>query len=157
MRDTPLTDEDAMRAAIDAALDAREAGEFPYGAVVVSPSGIVIGRAHDRVEADSDLTSHAEILAVRDAVVHYGRSLRGCTLVSTVEPCAMCFSAAWTAEITRLIYGLSMRDLSATNPEALDEISIDAIELNERTQRKLEITIGMLRDDCNALWTSPHE
>ena len=142
-----------MRTAIGAALDAREAGEFPYGAVVVSPSGIVIGRAHDRVEADSDLTSHAEILAVRNAVERHGRSLRGCTLVSTVEPCAMCFSAAWTAEVTRLVYGLSMRELLESQPEAMDEISIDAIELNERTHRKLEVTSGVLRDECIALWT----
>jgi tRNA(adenine34) deaminase len=155
MRDTPLTDEEAMLAAIDAALDARADGEFPYGAVVVSPSGVVVGRAHDRVERDSDLTSHAEILAVRDAAVNYGRSLRACTLVSTVEPCAMCFSAAWTAEVSRLVYGLSMRELSVMRPEALDEISITAIDLNERTQRKLEIVSGVLVDDCIALWTTP--
>lgn len=152
MPETPRTDEDAMRTAIGTALDAREAGEFPYGAVVVSPSGIVIGRAHDRVEADSDLTSHAEILAVRDAVKRHGRSLRGCTLVSTVEPCAMCFSAAWTAEVSRLVFGLSMRELLESHPEAMDEISIDATELNERTRRRLQVTSGVLHTECLSLW-----
>ena len=75
----------------------------PWRAILVSsptvrwcsrPEGSVVGRGHDQVEADSDLTSHAEILSIEDAVRHYGRSLRGCALVSAdQEPCAMCFSA----------------------------------------------------------------
>ncbi|MFE5671509.1 nucleoside deaminase [Agromyces sp. NPDC056523] len=131
---------------------ARERGELPYGAVVLTPEGAVVGRGHDQVEADSDLTSHAEILAVRDAVRRHGRSLDGCTLVSTVEPCAMCFSAAWTAGVSRLVFGLSMAELLVIDPASMDEISIDAVELNHRTRRRLEIRTGVLRSECLALW-----
>lgn len=152
MPDNDMADEAAMREAIRLAREAQDAGELPYGAVVISPTGDIIGRAHDRVESDSDLTSHAEMLAVRDAALHHGRSLQGCTLVSTVEPCAMCFSAAWTAEVSRLVYGLSMRELSATRPDAMDEISIDTTELNERTHRRLEVIPGVMHGDCSALW-----
>lgn len=141
-----------MGEAIRLAKQAQSAGELPYGAVVLSPAGVIIGQGNDRVESDSDLTSHAELLAVRDAVRHHGRSLEGCTLVSNVEPCAMCFSAAWTAGVSRLVFGLSMAELSAARPDSMDEISINATELNERTRRRLEVLGGVLHEDCQAVW-----
>ncbi len=153
MAEGRLSDEQAMRESIRLAILGRDLGELPYGAVVVSPEGSVVGRGHDQVETDSDLTSHAEILSVRDAVRHQGRSLDGCALVSTVEPCAMCFSAAWTAGVSRLVFGLSMAELLAIDPASMDEISIDAVELNQRTRRRLELQTGILRPECLALWT----
>jgi tRNA(adenine34) deaminase len=142
----------AMERALELARDGLATGELPYGAVVIRGDGVIVGRAHDRVEAEDNLTSHAEILAVRDASRRQGRTLDGCTLVSTVEPCAMCFSAAWTAHVSRLVFGLRMRELRQEHPEAMDEITIDSDGLNAMSSRSIHITSGVLADRCWALW-----
>ena len=150
--DRPSQITNAMRAALELSVDAITAGEFPYGAVVIDAYGVIVGRAHDRVETDDDLTSHAEILAVQDAVRNHGRSLAGCTLVSGVEPCAMCFSAAWTAGVEHLVFGLSMSEMLQLRPDALDEISIDSVALSALTERRISVTSGVLADECRTLW-----
>ncbi|MEL0626198.1 nucleoside deaminase [Salinibacterium amurskyense] len=150
--DRPSQITNAMRAALELSADAITAGEFPYGAVVIDAYGVIVGRAHDRVETDDDLTSHAEILAVQDAVRNHGRSLAGCTLVSGVEPCAMCFSAAWTAGVEHLVFGLSMSEMLQLRPDALDEISIDSVALSALTERRISVTSGVLADECRTLW-----
>ncbi len=144
--------EAAMREAIGQARLAAERGELPYGAVVVAPSGDVVARAHDQVEADGDLTSHAELLAVRRAAEAAGPDLRGHCLVSTCEPCAMCFAAAWTARIDAVAFGLSMAQLMARHPDAMDEIVIDTPALNLLAERRLTIESGVLVEECEALW-----
>lgn len=42
-------------------------GEPPFGALLVDCEGLVIGRAHETVVQDKDMTSHAEIMAVKKA------------------------------------------------------------------------------------------
>jgi len=139
--------------AIKEAQRAIRSGELPYGAVVVDPDGVIVARAHDTVVADRDLTSHAEILAVRRAAEANGPDLSGHTLYATCEPCSMCFSAAWTARLSRLVFGITMRELKAGYPESMDEIVIDSFALNKLGSRQLEIVGGVLRDDCLALWS----
>jgi tRNA(adenine34) deaminase len=87
--------EAAMQAALAEAGKAAAAGEFPYGAVVVASDGEIIARAQDRVVRDNDPTMHAEIEAVRAAIRILGPDLSGHALVSNVEACAMCATAAW--------------------------------------------------------------
>jgi tRNA(adenine34) deaminase len=144
--------EAAMREAIGQARLAAERGELPYGAVVVAASGDVVARAHDQVEADGDLTSHAELLAVRRAAAMAGPDLRGHCLVSTCEPCAMCFAAAWTARMDAVAFGVGMAQLKARRPDAMDEIVIDTAALNLLGKRRLTITGGVLVEECGALW-----
>jgi tRNA(adenine34) deaminase len=151
-----VTSEAALQAGIKAALtEARaavEKNELPYGAVVVDGEGHVVARAHDQVEQDADPTSHGELLAVRRAVAAVGAPLTGHALVSNVEPCAMCFSAAWTAGIGTVAFGLTMRELKALAPDSMDEVVIDSAGLNELAERKLELHAGLRHADCLALW-----
>jgi tRNA(adenine34) deaminase len=147
-----VTPEDALREALAEARSAAAAGEFPYGAVVLSPDGSVVARSGDRVEQEGDLTSHAELLAVRGAARTRGPDLSGHRLVSTVEPCAMCFSAAWTARMSGVWFGLHMAEVRAMRREALDEIVVTASALNGLGRRRLEIVDGLLREECLALW-----
>jgi tRNA(adenine34) deaminase len=142
-----------MREAIGHARPAVERGELPCGAVVLAPSGDVVARAHDQVESDGDLTSHAELLAVRRAAAAAGPDLRGHRLVSTCEPCAMCFAAAWTARMDAVAFGLNMAQLMAQRPDAMDEIVIDTPALNLLAKRRLTIESGVLVEECEALWT----
>ena len=96
-----------MRAALEAASRAAEAGEVPVGAVVVL-DGQVIATAANAPRALHDPTAHAEMLAIREAARLLGRErLDDCDLWVTLEPCAMCVGAIAHARIARLYYGAS--------------------------------------------------
>ncbi|MGZ5915827.1 MAG: nucleoside deaminase [Methyloceanibacter sp.] len=85
---------------------ARDTGEVPIGAVVVSASGEVLGRAGNRTLQLRDPTAHAELLAVRAACAKLGSErLVDCDLYVTLEPCAMCAAAISFARIRRLYFG----------------------------------------------------
>src|SRR5512146_3139062 len=95
-----------MTLALDAAREARAAGEVPVGAVLVDPAGLVLATAANRTRRDSDPTAHAEMLAIREAATRLGNGrLDGCDLWVTLEPCAMCAGALAHARIARLYYG----------------------------------------------------
>lgn len=97
---------DLMREALDEARQAASLGEIPVGAVLVSPAGDVIARAHNDREHSHDPAGHAEILALRAGAGIIGdRVLEGCTLVVTLEPCVMCAGAIVGARVSRVIFG----------------------------------------------------
>ena len=84
-----------------------ERGEVPVGAVVLETiSGRILATAGNRTEELADPAAHAEILALRAAAQTRGRPrLPDCTLVVTLEPCAMCAAALSFARIERLVFG----------------------------------------------------
>lgn len=95
----------AMRAALDEAVAAGLAGEVPVGAVIVKGDEIIV-RSQNRMTRDGDATSHAEVLALREATRVTGNArLVGCALVVTLEPCAMCAGAIVLARPDVLIFG----------------------------------------------------
>lgn len=95
-----------MELALAAAHEAASRGEVPVGAVVLAPDGREIARASNEVEARQDPSAHAEILAMRAATAALGtRSLAGCTLVVTLEPCPMCASAMVHFRLGKVIFG----------------------------------------------------
>jgi tRNA(adenine34) deaminase len=98
--------ETPMALALAEAKAAGGRGEVPVGAVVVDASGVILARAGNRTEADSDPTAHAEILAIRAAAQGRGTPrLTDCDLYVTLEPCAMCAQAIAFARIRRLYFG----------------------------------------------------
>lgn len=108
----------AMAVALDEARDAAGHDDVPVGAVVLSPAGEIVGRGHNRREADGDPTAHAEILALRDAASRLGTwRLDGHTLVVTLEPCAMCAGAVLAARIPRLAIGAWDEKAGATGSQ----------------------------------------
>jgi tRNA(adenine34) deaminase len=95
-----------MDLALAEAEAARDLGEVPIGAVIVSPSGAVLSRAGNRTLALRDPTAHAELLAIRQACAELGSErLADCDLYVTLEPCAMCAAAISLARIKRLYFG----------------------------------------------------
>jgi tRNA(Arg) A34 adenosine deaminase TadA len=100
-----------MREAIALARQGIEAHDGgPFGAVIVMDDKLV-GRGWNRVVAGNDPTAHAEINAIRDACRRLGRfHLQGATLYTSCEPCPMCLSAAYWAEIETIVYGADERD-----------------------------------------------
>lgn len=102
-----------MAAALEEARRAGEAGEVPVGAVVVV-DGVVVARAGNRREQDSDPTAHAEVLALRAAAAAIGSwRLTGATLVVTLEPCLMCAGALVGAKVARVVFGAANTDNGA--------------------------------------------
>ncbi len=138
-------DDDWMREALKAARDAAELGEVPIGACLIDDAGRLIASASNRTLTDSDPTAHAEILAVRDAaraIANY--RLTGMTLYTTVEPCVMCAGALVNARIKRLVFGAPDERFGAVETRFR---LCDSDSLNHR----IEITSGVLADDCRAL------
>ena len=95
-----------MDLAIAEAERARERGEVPIGAVIVSATGEILARAGNRTLELHDPTAHAELLAIRAACAKLGSErLVNCDLYVTLEPCAMCAAAISFARIRRLYFG----------------------------------------------------
>ena len=136
-----MTDADFMKMALVEARQAFAEGEVPVGAVVVC-QGRIIARAHNRTEALTDVTAHAEMQAITAAASWLGgKYLTDCTLYVTVEPCVMCAGAIAWAQVSRLVWGTDdeKRGYRRTAPDAL----------HPRT----EVVMGVLADDCAALMT----
>lgn len=136
---------DAMRHALDAARLAPAHDDVPIGAVVVDPSGAVVAAGHNRREADADPTAHAEVLALRGAAARRGEwRLEGCTLVVTLEPCAMCAGASVLARVERLVFGAFDEKAGAVG-------SLWDLVRDRRLNHRPEVVAGVLADECGAL------
>nr|WP_061963384.1 nucleoside deaminase [Demequina aurantiaca] len=119
-------------------------GEVPVGAVVLDAEGSVIGRGFNQRAVRSDPTAHAEVLALREAAEHVGSwRLETCTLVVTLEPCAMCAGALLAARIPRLVLGAWDQKAGATGSQW--DLVRDA-----RIGAKVEVIAG-IRSDESAL------
>jgi tRNA(adenine34) deaminase len=134
-----------MRAAIATARLAPATGDVPVGCVVLDRTGAVIGRGHNAREAYGDPTAHAEIIALRDAAATVGQwRLTGCTLVVTLEPCAMCAGAIVLSRVDRLVYG-------AIDPKAGAVGSLWDLVRDRRLNHRPEVVGGVLAEECAEL------
>lgn len=141
-----LADNDAawMQLALEQARLALTVGEVPVGAVVIK-DGQLVGSGFNRNLADRDPTAHAEIVALRKAAACLGNHrLPGCTLVCTIEPCAMCAGAMIHARISRLVYG-------AADPKAGAAGSVMEITSHPRLNHQIQVTPGVLAEQCSEL------
>jgi len=134
-----------LRAISEAELSA-EIGETPVGAVVVNSDGVIIGRGHNMREHSKDVTSHAEINAIRDASAHIGDwRLTGCTLYVTLEPCPMCAGAIISSRLSAVYYG--------AKETAGGSCSGGFNMFVEISSNNTAITGGILENECGKLLT----
>ena len=146
---TPLSDEDFMSLAIAEAQAAEDAGEVPVGAIIVAPSGEIVGRGNNHVLRSNDPTAHAEIVALRAtgiALSNY-RLLTpegSCTLYCTLEPCAMCAGAILHARIGRLVF-------AARDPKAGACGSVLSVMNHPALNHRVEVAEGVLAEECSAM------
>lgn len=92
-----------MNLALREARKAFVEGEVPIGAVIVA-DGRIVASAHNMTQALTDVTAHAEMLALTAAQSALGKYLGGATLYVTVEPCLMCAGAIGWARPARVVY-----------------------------------------------------
>ena len=107
MSDQFIKDKYFMTKALEEAKLAFQEDEIPVGAVITINNKI-ISKAHNMTEQLSDVTAHAEMLAITSASNYIGgKYLKGCTIYVTLEPCAMCVAALKYSQIDRIVYGAS--------------------------------------------------
>ena len=144
-----------MREALHEAHVGLESGEPPFGCVIVDPSGEIVVRNHDRVIQHGDMSSHAETLAVREAIgLVETNNLTDYQLISTIEPCAMCFTTAWLNRISRIVFGATMEDVYYITQQKQREMTITASEMNHRSGNTIELVGGVLVNDCKNIFKS---
>jgi tRNA(Arg) A34 adenosine deaminase TadA len=141
-----------MQLALALAETATRDGEPPFGALVVGPGGDVVAQSTDRVVAEGDMTRHAEVNVVRLACRALGPDLTGCTLYTTVEPCPMCFTSAWLARVSRLVFGCTMDAVHAVTRGQQREMRIPASEVNVRSGEPIELVGGVMAEACLKLF-----
>ncbi len=137
-----FNDEYWMGKALDEALAASDEDEVPIGAVVVLDNKI-IGRGHNQTERLTDVTAHAEMLAITAASSYVNsKHLDECVLYVTIEPCLMCAGAIKWARFHRIVYGASEPKFgfSKTDPNLFG--------------KKIEVVSNVLAEPCAQLMKS---
>ena len=136
------SDEYFMQQALIQARMAAEEGEVPVGAVIVTGNK-VIAKAYNQTERLTDVTAHAEILAITSAFNALGaKYLPDCTLYVTLEPCTMCAGALNWSQLGRIVIGA---------PDERRGYS-RLVNKNEPVLHpKTEIVTGILAEECAAL------
>jgi tRNA(adenine34) deaminase len=132
-------DERLMRMAID---EARQA-DFPFGAVIVR-DGAVIARGRNLGRTDRDPTAHGEMVAMRRCLADHGpAALRGSTLYTSGEPCAMCMGAIIWCHVGRLVFAASVAQLATK----IDQIMLSSADVAATARfAPISITGGVLAD-----------
>ena len=125
-----------MNEALVIARSAFVTGDVPVGAIVINKDGVVIGKGSN---------AHAEVVAIRNAAARLQNSrLDGCTLIVTLEPCAMCAGAIAQSRISHLIFGAWDEKAGAVG-------SVWDVLRDPRSIFKVEVTSGVLENECAAL------
>ncbi len=134
-------DEHFMRLALEEAEKAFAEDEVPVGAILVKKDG-VIASAHNKKEARTDPTAHAELLALREGAANAKDwRLTDATLYVTKEPCVMCAGAMINARLGRLVYGCKDARYGAMASQY-------RIGSDSKLNHSIEVISGILEKDC---------
>ena len=145
-----------MGLALEEARRALATEDVPIGAVVIGPDGAVLASGRNEREALGDPTAHAEVVAIREAAARLrersklrggggdGWRLEDCTLVVTLEPCAMCAGAIVLARIHRVVFG-------AWDEKAGAAGSVFDILRERRLNHWVEVYAGVQEEECGAV------
>lgn len=135
-----------MQQALALARQAANEGEVPVGAVLVDGvEGLLLGQGRNSSIARCDPTSHAEILALREAAAKMGNyRLPGAVLYVTLEPCMMCVGALVHARVERLVFG-------APEPRTGAVVSREQGLASSAHNHRVAVTSGVMQEDCAAL------
>jgi len=151
---TSELDEHFLRRSFEVARRALTHGSHPFGAILVDQKGNVLIETENGYMPARDSTAHAErLLATQACTTLSPDVLRGATLYSSAEPCAMCAGAIYWTGIGRLVYGLSehrLRGVTGNHPEN-PTLDLPCREVFESGQRTTEVIGPLLEDEAEAL------
>jgi tRNA(Arg) A34 adenosine deaminase TadA len=150
----PERDAHFLRRTFEVARRAMTHGNHPFGAILVDANGKVLLEIENGYMPGRDGTAHAErLLASRACTTIDAAVLRGATMYSSAEPCAMCAGAIYWAGIGRLVYALSerrLRELTGNHPEN-PTLDLPCREVFGRGQRPTEVIGPLLEDEAAAV------
>ncbi|TDW51643.1 tRNA(adenine34) deaminase [Flavobacterium sp. 270] len=138
-----------MNQCLDLAKTALDTGNPPVGALIVL-DGEVIGTGIESGKSTGDITNHAEILAIRNALKNgYSDKLYLAKMYSTHEPCIMCSYMIRHHKIHEIVYGSDVPLLGGLT----SKFNILETEDVPKWGNKPKIVSGICLDECNALTT----
>jgi tRNA(Arg) A34 adenosine deaminase TadA len=131
------------------AIDEARKGDFPFGAAIVR-DGQVIARGRNLGRTNGDPTAHGEMMAIRHCLADHGSAaLRGSSLYTSGEPCAMCMGAILWCHVGRLVFAASVQQLATK----IDQIMISSAEIAAKAPfAPITITGGVLADEAMQLF-----
>jgi len=138
-----------MEKAIAKAREGVDAGQSPFGAVVVK-NGKIVSASHNTVWRDCNPTAHAEVNAIREAATALKTiDLSGTQMFTTTEPCPMCLTAIHWAKIDRVVFGATIKD---ADDAGFSELTIPAKEMVKLGGSSLKVESGLLQKECAELF-----
>ncbi|MET7418995.1 nucleoside deaminase [Dactylosporangium sp. NPDC005555] len=118
---SPL-DERFLRRAIELAVQARAAGEAPFGSLLAGPGGDILAEEHNTVLSDNDISAHPELKLARWAARNLAPDVAaGTTMFTSCQPCGMCTGAIDRSGLGRVVYALSSAQLGRGFPSVPQE------------------------------------
>jgi guanine deaminase len=138
-----------MRLAIDKAREGIAAGQTPFGCAIALHED-VIAVAHNSVWSTTDITAHAEIMALRQACAATRQvHLPGAIVATTCEPCPMCMAALHWARVETVYYGARIADATVAG---FNELHISAADVVRQGGSPIKLVSGVLAEECVALF-----
>jgi tRNA(adenine34) deaminase len=142
----PEKDASWMRLCLQLGKQALQTGEAPVGSVLIR-NGEVIGAGMEAGKSRKDITCHAEMEAIRDAIRQGHTVLADAVLYTTHEPCLMCSYVIRHHKIARIVFGLAVPEVGGYT-STFPLLTTEAVS---RWGRPPEITMGVLQAECEQL------
>lgn len=138
-----------MAHAIAKAREGIAASQSPFGCAI-SRDGEMLAVCHNRVMADTDITAHAEMNAIRMACSQLGNvHLDGCIVATTCEPCPMCMAALHWARVSRVYFGSTIADAESAG---FNELQVPAADVLRIGGSNVKLQSGVLANECKSLF-----
>lgn len=142
-----------LRAAIAVARSAREHGNRPFGAVLVSAGGQQLAEAENTQVTSGDCTAHAEMNLIRNACLRFARpELDGATLYASGEPCAMCAAAIFWSGIGRVVFGLGGAAIHAMAGDVPDQLRLPCRDVLDTGRRRVAVEGPAIEDEARRVF-----
>jgi tRNA(Arg) A34 adenosine deaminase TadA len=143
-----------LRQAFKVALRARDAGNHPFGAILVGPDGAVLMEQENAYHPHHDMTGHAErVLMTRASQAYRPDFLAQCAMYTSAEPCAMCAGAAYWAGVGTVVFGLTesqLKQITGDHPEN-PTLDLPCRTVFDAGQRQVAVIGPLLVDEAAQL------
>lgn len=147
---TPEQDLALLRRSITLAEQSRARGDHPFGALLAGPDGEILLEEMNTCGIKGDRTGHAERNLMTAASLKYDVDfLRGCTMYTSAEPCAMCAGSVYWTGVGRVVHGMSekaLKDLIGPDPENLT-MDLPCTVIFGAGQRPVEVVGPLLSEE----------
>lgn len=138
-----------LRQCFHLAQQARERGDHPFGALLVSAEGECLMEAENTVETAADITGHAELNLIRRARQQFSADrLATCTLYTSTEPCPMCAGAIFWGNVRKVVFGLSEAGLYSLTGDSEEVLHLNCRTVFDHGAKAIEVIGPLLEDEA---------